>query len=283
MKFSIVTPSFRNSNWLRLCIASVADQKDVEIEHIVQDSCSDDGTQDWLGHDPRVRAFIEKDSGMYDAVNRGYRRAEGDILAHLNCDEQYLPGALKRVQTYFETHPRVDMVFGDFVVVNESGNFLCYRKVQVPLKHHLRVGHLPTFTCATFFRRKLLDDYGLFYDTNWRDAGDGEWMLRVIERGIPMATLRLYTSTFAELGSNMGLGSNAARERRLLFDSAPWLARKFRPVCILHHRLRRLLGGMYFQKPFNYSIYTLESPDRRVTFEVTKPTFLWKTRLFLKT
>ena len=95
MKFSIVTPSFRNSNWLKLCIASVADQQGVEVEHIVQDSCSDDGTQNWLPNDKRVKAFIEKDSGMYDAVNRGYRRATGDILAYLNCDEEYLPGALK--------------------------------------------------------------------------------------------------------------------------------------------------------------------------------------------
>ena len=64
MKFSIITPSFRNSNWLKLCIASVADQQGVELEHIVQDSCSDDGTQDWLPQDPRVLAFIEKDAGM---------------------------------------------------------------------------------------------------------------------------------------------------------------------------------------------------------------------------
>ena len=84
MNFSIVTPSFRNSGWLKLCIASVADQSDVECEHIVQDSCSDDGTQDWLPQDRRVRAFIEKDGGMYDAINRGYRRAQGDILAYLN-------------------------------------------------------------------------------------------------------------------------------------------------------------------------------------------------------
>ena len=75
VKFSIITPSFRNSHWLKLCIASVADQQGVELEHIVQDSCSDDGTQDWLPHDRRVQAFIEKDGGMYDAVNRGYRRA----------------------------------------------------------------------------------------------------------------------------------------------------------------------------------------------------------------
>ena len=105
VKFSVVTPSFRNSNWLKLCIASVADQQGVEVEHIVQDSCSDDGTQDWLPRDPRVKAFVEKDAGMYDAVNRGYRRATGDIFAYFNCDEQYLPGALKTVQGFLKRIP----------------------------------------------------------------------------------------------------------------------------------------------------------------------------------
>src|SRR5688572_7753502 len=100
MRFSIVTPSFRGARWLQLCIASVADQ-DVDHEHIVQDSCSDDGTQDWLPRDGRVKAYIEKDKGMYDAVNRGLRRATGDILAYINCDEQYLPNALSQVAQFF--------------------------------------------------------------------------------------------------------------------------------------------------------------------------------------
>ena len=92
---SIITPSFRSSAWLKLCLASVADQQ-VELEHIVQDAGSDDGTLDWLPQDRRARVFVEKDQGMYDAINRGLRRASGDILAYLNCDEQYLPGALPR-------------------------------------------------------------------------------------------------------------------------------------------------------------------------------------------
>src|SRR6516164_1012504 len=108
MKFSIITPSFRSSKWLKLCIASVADQAGAEWEHIVQYSCSDDGTQDWLPQDPRVQAVIEKDGGMYDAVNRGFRRAKGDILAYLNCDEQYLPGALRTVNEFFERHPQIE-------------------------------------------------------------------------------------------------------------------------------------------------------------------------------
>src|SRR5882757_299741 len=101
--FSVITPSFRNSNWLKLCVASVADQA-VEVEHIVQDAGSDDGTLDWLSREPRVKAIVEPDSGMYDAVNRGLRRAQGDILSYLNCDEQYLPGALSAVEQFFSEH-----------------------------------------------------------------------------------------------------------------------------------------------------------------------------------
>src|SRR5580658_6593149 len=131
MRFSVVTPSFRQSQWLKLCVASVADQG-VEVEHIVQDACSDDGTLDWLLTDPRVQAVSEKDAGMYDAVNRGLRRASGQILSYLNCDEQYLPGALQAVETHFESHPDVEMLFGDCLVVDAKGDFICYRKVQKP-------------------------------------------------------------------------------------------------------------------------------------------------------
>src|SRR2546428_10163429 len=115
MRFSIITPSFRSSAWLKLCLASVADQA-VAVEHIVQDAGSDDGTLDWLLEDKRVKAFVEKDQGMYDAINRGLQRSRGDILAYLNCDEQYLPGALSQVATFLEQHPSIDVLFGDIVM-----------------------------------------------------------------------------------------------------------------------------------------------------------------------
>src|SRR5581483_8595844 len=160
MRFSIITPSFRGSRWLKLCIPSVADQG-VELEHIVQDSCSDDGTQDWLPQDRRVKAFVEKDKGMYDAVNRGLKRATGDILAYINCDEQYLPSALLDVQNFFEKNPEVDVVFADTVVIDPKGQFLCYRKALVPQRAHSIIGgSLAILTCATFFRRRIIDEHG---------------------------------------------------------------------------------------------------------------------------
>jgi glycosyltransferase involved in cell wall biosynthesis len=276
MRFSVITPSFNPSPWLPLCIASVADQG-VDVEHIVQDAGSTDGTLDWLRHEARVKLFIERDGGMYDGVNRGLRRAEGDILAYLNCDEQYLPGCLQTVEAFFRAHPGVDVLFGDSVVVDSDLNYLFHRKVQVPLKHHLWVSHLPALTCATFFRRTILTEHGLFFDDRLRDVGDAEWMLRLLKHHISMAVLRQFTSVFTMTGANMSAKPNAIRERHELQASAPVVARALKPLIIFHHRLRRLTGGIYLQHPFSYSIYTRESPGRRVSFNVTRPRFRWKT------
>ena len=276
MRFSIVTPSYRRSAWLKLCIASVADQR-VEVEHIVQDAGSDDGTLDWLPRDPRVKVFVEKDQGMYDGINRGLRRAEGHILAYLNCDEQYLPGALTAVAGFFERHPRVDVLFGDVVMLNTEGRYLFHRKMQTPLKYHTWTCHLSTLSCAMFFRRRIVFDDGLLFDPRLRVVGDGEWMLRLLQRRVPMAALGQFTSAFTYTGANLGMSPDARRENRQLFRTAPFWVRQLSPLFILHHRLRRWAGGMYRQPPFAYEIFTLASPDRRQRCEVSRPAF-WPPR-----
>lgn len=278
LPFSIITPSFRSSGWLKLCIASVADQG-VKLEHIVQDSLSDDGTMDWLPSDKRVQAFLEKDQGMYDAVNRGLKRSSGRILAYLNCDEQYLPGTLQAVEKYFDDHPEVDVVFGDSLVVDANGAFMCYRKIQIPHRYHTMVAHLQTFTCSMFFRRKIIDEMGLFFDSSWRDLGDADWVLRLIKARVRLGVLRRFASAFTDTGANMNMSANAEREKKEMALSAPLWAQKLRLALVWQHRLRRLLGDIYRQAPFDYAIYTQASPDKRVPHHVAHPAFVWKSRL----
>jgi glycosyltransferase involved in cell wall biosynthesis len=274
---SIITPSFRNSQWLRLCIASVADQQGVEVEHIVQDSCSDDGTQAWLPKDPRVKAFIEKDQGMYDAVNRGFRRSTGQVLAYLNCDEQYLPGALQAVHGFFAAHPEVDVLLPDTIVTGPAGDYLCHRYSLVPRKYQLWV-RFPVLTCALFVRRRVVEEMGLCFDTQWRDVGDCFWVTEMFRRGLRFAVLPRFTSVFTDTGVNMNLSPNALRERRLKWQMAPRPARLLACPIIVLYRLRLTLRGAPFQKPFDFSLYTLASPDRRVTRHVARPTSFWKRR-----
>lgn len=273
MKVSVVTPSFRQSEWLRLCVASVADQEG-EVEHIVQDAGSEDGTQDWLTHDARVRAYVEKDEGMYDAVNRGLKRSSGEVCCYLNCDEQYLPGALKRVAEEFERKPELDVLFGDVVVVGGDGGFLSYRKSVMPRERVVQGNpSLPILTCATFFRRRVFEERGLFFDTKWRDLGDVDWVLRILRDGLKMGILRDYTSVFALTGANMNNGPNAMREKAEFRAMTPWTVRAFKPLIRLDHWMRKAIAGCYRQKPFEYRIYTKKEPDTRQTFKVARPTF----------
>jgi glycosyltransferase involved in cell wall biosynthesis len=278
MKFSIITPSFRNSNWLKICIASVADQQGVEFEHIVQDSCSDDGTRDWLPHDPRVKAFIEKDDGMYDAVNRGYRRATGDILAYLNCDEQYLPGALGVVRKFFESNPEVEVVLAGTIVTDGDGKYMCHRHSMTPQIQHLWF-RFPMLTSSIFIRRKVIHERGIFFNTRWRDLGDFHWVLALVKNKVPMKVCDSFTSVFADTGDNMNLKPNAIREKAETADMTPRWARLLKPVWVVHHRLRRLAAGHFSLKHTSYSIYTKQSPEKRVTFDVPNPTAVWWNRL----
>ncbi|MEO6054895.1 MAG: glycosyltransferase [Chthoniobacterales bacterium] len=275
MKVSVITPSFRGSDWLKLCIASVADQN-VEHEHIVQDACSDDGTRDWLPQDSRVKAYIEKDKGMYDAVNRGLQKATGDILCYLNCDEQYLPGTLQRVLEWFERNPDKEVLFGDAIVVGNEGEYLCDRRVLRPGRYHTMVGNnLSIFTSSTFYRRSLIEKRKLLFNPEMKVVGDGEWILRLLEQGVSMGTQRSFFSVFTDTGENLSILPEALRERAELYQTDPAWAKYGSPLVLAFYRLRRLLNGAYSPQPHSYAIYTKASPDSRQTFEVTKPTFRW--------
>ena len=299
--FSIITPSFRQPDWLKLCAASIADQEGVEIEHVVQDAGTDDigvcgmeiaAASGAAVIDPngaetlraqragyRLRLCVEKDKGMYDAVNRGLRKSTGEVCAYLNCDEQYFPGTLATVGDFFTKHPTVDVAFGDVVVTDSNGTYVCSRQALTPRLWHTHACTLCTFTAATFFRRSVFEKHGLFFSDEWRDIGDAAWVLELIRHRLRLATLGVFTSSFADTGENMNLKPNAIAEQKRMFGSAPWLVQKAAPLWVAQFRLRKLLAGHYRPKPLNYAVFTHTSPATREKFVVSKPTSLWASRL----
>lgn len=279
MRISIVTPSFRQPDWLRLCLASTADQKGVEVEHIVQDNNSGPAVRGVMATFPGARLFEETDQGMYDAVNRGLKRSAGEICAYLNCDEQYLPGTLGHVAEFFSTHPEVDVMFGDVVVVDTKGGYLCSRQVLTPRAGHTRFCHLNTLTAATFFRRTVVDR-GLLFDPQWRAVGDAAWVLTLLQAGVRMAVTRSYLAAFMETGANEGRKpSTLEEEARLRREVQTWRA-AMAPWYALHHRLRRWSAGLYRPMPFEYQIH-VPGAEGRKSFTVEKSSFLWPGRFEL--
>jgi glycosyltransferase involved in cell wall biosynthesis len=284
--FTIITPSFGQLDHLACCIASVADQEGVEVEHIVQDG----GTkgfadfakrmaQQWPNRNGYQRIMVsEQDGGMYDAINRGLKRAKGKVCAYLNCDEQYLPGVLPMIWASFQKNPSVDVVLGDVIIVGKDGEPVCHRKMVKPGLAHTWTCHFGALTAGIFFREKLVNE-GLLFDTSYRVASDAEWFVRVLQSGKKVQPLRRTTSTFMESGENLGLSSAAKEERERLDASAPLYFRVLRPVWVLMHRLRRLWTGAHRSEDVAYGIYLPKQSARKV-FTAKRLRTTWPGRIF---
>ena len=277
---SIVTPGLGQIDWLELCCASVNDQGGASFEHLVQYGGDPEDLTHLRRKFPATQFHVEADQGMYDAVNRGLAKCRGDILAYLNSDEQYLPGALAAVEKFFAAHPKVEVLFGDVVVVDSSGDYVCSRQVLPPRLYHTWTRNLSTLSCAMFFRRSLLSTPDGYFPAQWRSAGDAAWMVRLLQRPVQMAVIRQYLAVFTETGDNLGLTGSAQEESVRLFQSAPPWVQSLSWYWTLFHRLRRWRAGLYRVRPFSFAIYRQSHPGQRIFSEVCRPTFLWKNRCF---
>jgi len=271
---SVVTPSYRQLEWLRVCAASVADQAGVSVEHLIQDAGTGDGLEAWAASRPGLRLFVEPDQGMYDAVNRGLRRARGEICAYLNCDEQYLPGVLAEVAAVFRRRPEMDLLFGDAVLLRPSGEPFSYRRVVLPSRVHTRLAIVGTFTCAMFFRRSLVER-GYEFNPAWKAIGDAEWVDRLLRDRVRMAVIRKPLAAFGLTGSNLGCSALAREEyavwRRECGAPPAWLT----TPAIALYRLRKLLAGAYTGRVMSLELYTRDCLERRTRFAPARLGFRW--------
>jgi glycosyltransferase involved in cell wall biosynthesis len=120
-KISIVTPSYNHAHFIERTIKSVLSQDYPNLEYIVMDWGSKDGTVDILKkYSKQIKWKSERDSGQSEAINKGLRMATGSIVAFLNSDDTYEPGALFNVAEYFEKHPDIKWAYGKCRIINEN-------------------------------------------------------------------------------------------------------------------------------------------------------------------
>lgn len=266
--FSIVTPCLNDLDLLKRCVQSVSRQDDAALEHWVQDGGSTDGTPAWLASRTDLGFVSEPDQGLYDALNRGFHRARGDIMGWLNADEQYVPHALQSVQRAFEARPEIDIVFGDYIVTDTQGEALAARR-EIPFRRWTVVnGAMGVQSCALFFRKCAWEACGPF-DISYRICGDKEWVLRAAGKRLVFQHIPRFLGLFTITGRNLCLSADTVRESEAIsrqygasrHSAVRWIARCCRVA-------ERAVRGCYIPRTVEYAFCEGEGETRTRTCRV---------------
>lgn len=236
MKISLVTISFNQAAYLEQALLSVLGQDYLDLEYIVVDPGSTDGSREIIErHRHRITQVVfERDDGPADGLNKGFARATGEIFGYLNSDDLLLPGALAGVAAAFRRHPEADLIYGHGYVVDPQGHVL---RRSLSDRFNLRrsaYGNSVITQQAAFWRGQAFRDVGGFNATN-RLSWDGEFWMDLALAGKHFRRVDEYWACFREHEQSIthnfhgGTGMTPfGREQRRLLEKAlgrPWQPR----------------------------------------------------------
>ncbi len=199
---SVITPSFNQARYLEATIQSVIGQDYPRIEYIIVDGGSTDGSVDVIKkYQDKLSWWVsEKDKGQTDAINKGFNRAKGEILAWINSDDTYNPGAVGEAVKYLVNHPEVALVYADCNFIDEEDRIIGkFNSAQTDIRR-LRRGYVHIPQQTMFFRAKYWKELGPL-DPSFYFAMDYDLWTRIAAHapfkylaGKTWANFRLHTS-----------------------------------------------------------------------------------------
>lgn len=209
MKFTVITVCLNSMQTIEKTIQSVIEQENADLEYIIVDGGSEDGTLDIIKrYEDRIAQYIsEPDQGLYDAMNKGIRMATGDVVSFLNSSDWYEDGIFPLIEDAFIQSP-CDIVAGRQALIGENGivGYSAKEREESGLYINMIYSHP-----ALFARRDLFIKYGGF-DIQYKVCADYEWTLRVYNQGAQIKCIDLVTTNFT-LGG-ISSGRECIEERR---------------------------------------------------------------------
>ena len=257
MKFSIITPVFNMEEHISETIKSVLSQKgDFEIEYIVIDGCSQDSTLDivksfelqildkkmpLLCKGISMRHISEKDTGMYDALNKGFATASGDVVAWINADDTYLDGAFQTIYRAFKSFPEIEWLKGKTVFVDSNSKRTSVSPCYIFNKKWIQNGIYGRNAYfinqdSVFWRMSLMQKIGLINTEN-KLAGDYELWIKLSQYA-ELWSVNAEVSTFRKRDGQLSNNENSYRKEQ--FKIKP--KNKYHFFIKLFFRLKSLFG-----------------------------------------
>lgn len=220
MKISVITVAYNSASTIADTVLSVIRQTHTDLEHLVVDGQSTDATVEVVQahRHPRLLLSSEPDQGIYDAMNKGLRRATGELIGFLNADDFYADDeVLARVARAF-ADPDVEACYGDLVYVTENNKRVVrYWKSRAYAPGGFARGWCPAH--PTFYiRRSALERLGLF-DLTYRLAADTEFMMRYLEKGVRSVYIPHIQVRMRVGGATNQSWSNIIRQNREIFHA----------------------------------------------------------------
>jgi len=225
-RISVVTPSFNQGEFITEAIESIRSQRYADCEHVVVDNSSSDNTLAILAKYTGIRWVSEPDSGQSDALNKGFRMARGELIGWLNADDRYLPRCFEKVSAFNRDNPDVDVIYGDYRWIDQSGKVIQIRReldYDLFMLKYVPFLYIPPPTI--FFRRHVFESDNLF-DVSYRYALDYEFILRLALRRYKFGHIPAILTDFRVHGGSTSVrykGLQRKEQDRALFQHDPFL------------------------------------------------------------
>lgn len=225
-KISIVTPSYNQAQFLERTILSVLNQNYPNLEYIIIDGGSTDGSVEIIKKYEKYLAYwvSEKDKGQSDALNKGFKRASGEMFFYLNADDVLLPGVLQIVANVFVRNKNIDAVYGNKLIISESDKILSERRSTRWIPVISKIGlytqrSFGVYVDTLFFRKELFFEVGGF-DVQLKYNMDGDFFFRLLQLNPAFYFIREYFIGFRthSYSKSVNFGdSHFKEETNLLF------------------------------------------------------------------